>query len=285
MSEQTLIRAVIVEDNPLDLNTVEQFLKEDCPELEVIATSNRLSEAEQILIKEQPDLVFLDIQFDEEGQTAFDLLKKLKDQGKLSFQIVFITAHSRFEYYTKAFEYAALHFITKPVDRSQLREAIERLKPKEELNPQQYNAKLDLLINYVLSTTMQKQEIAIDLINGVSEVVPVADILYLKADGKITRIYLQDGSKLNGTKNLGEYSKILVSDFDFFRIHHSLVVNLDYVSRYHKKTKTITLKDGTELAASRRMFDDFLKYREENRGSYPQIKGDGMKDLLKRLFQ
>lgn len=280
------INAIIVEDIPHDIDTVSRFLREDSPWVNVIGTSTSLLRAEELIQSLQPDLVVLDIQFEEEGMTAFDLLKKLKESEGIRFQIIFMTAHSRFDYYTKAFEYAALHFITKPIGREDLKEALSRVKVREDHDPAIYGNQLNVLFDYLLSS-FQNQDIVIQMPNGTHQIVMVNDILYLKADGKYTWVYLTDNRQLYADKNLGEYAKILVEDFDFFRIHHSTVINMAKVSSFIKRAKEIEISDNKRkilLPASRRRFEEFLKYRENNPKQFKNIKGDGFQDLLRRWF-
>lgn len=275
-----------MEDIPQDIDTVTQFIREDCPEANILGTTTSLQKAESLIHSYQPDLVILDIQFEEEGKTAFDLLKRLKEEGGITFQIIFMTAHSRFDYYTKAFEYAALHFITKPIGREDLKEAISRVKLREEHDPAGYGSQLDVLFDYLLSS-FQEQEIVLQMLNGSHLIVPVKDILFLKADGKYTWVHLSGNKKIHADKNLGEYAKILVEDFDFFRIHHNTVANLAKVTGFYKRTKEIKITDNSQeykLPASRRMFDEFLKYRENHPKQFRNIKGEGLQDLLRRWF-
>lgn len=55
------------------------------------------------------------------------------------------------------------------------------------------------------------------------------DIVYLKADNNTTDFYLQNGKKISGFKTMKFFENQL--PFYFFRIHHSYVVNIHFVSR------------------------------------------------------
>jgi len=64
-------------------------------------------------------------------------------------------------------------------------------------------------------------------------------------------------------KTLKEFEDML-SDHNFFRIHNSHLINMDYIKIYHKgKGGYVTLNDNTSLEVSTRRRDLFLKRIEE----------------------
>lgn len=121
------IRALIAEDVEAYLNTIELLVGEVAPEIDIVGKASTLAEAERIIQEQKPDLLFLDIQFEEEGATVFDLLDRLAATGPFPFRIIFITAHLEPGYFARAFDFGALHFLAKPIDNQKLREAIDRV--------------------------------------------------------------------------------------------------------------------------------------------------------------
>ncbi len=78
------------------------------------------------------------------------------------------------------------------------------------------------------------------------------NILYCKADGRYTKIFLHNGESFVTTKVLKEYEELL-SDNCFFRIHKSYLVNLDCVIKFVSNNgRTLVLNDNTELIVSHR---------------------------------
>lgn len=65
--------------------------------------------------------------------------------------------------------------------------------------------------------------------SGDYQFIPLEDMVYLKADNNTTDFYLQNGKIISGFKTMKYYESQL--PFYFFRIHHSYIVNLHYVSR------------------------------------------------------
>ena len=143
---QNNIKAIIVEDVKKFHTVIETFLEEVAPHVQIVANATNLNEANEYITRFSPQLVFLDIQFDAEGKTAFDLLKELSEQKKLDFQIIIITAFNQTEYYDEAFNYGALHFLTKPIDKLKLKQAVERVS--QNINQQTENKLISKFIQF-----------------------------------------------------------------------------------------------------------------------------------------
>jgi len=260
------IKAVIVEDVLKFHAVIETFLEEVAPNVKVVGNATTLVEAEELIKKLTPQLVFLDIQFDAEGKTAFDLLQKLEGQNLLNFQIIVITAFNQTEYYDEAFNFGALHFLTKPIDKLKLKNAIARVAqnmikfPENQLLAQfqQFHEQIHL--------SKSTDKIVIDGLNC-TEIALLKNIVYLEAAGRYTYIHsITNSSKpICSSLNLGEYEKRLSSHPDFIRVHRNLIVNSNFVLRFSKKDRSITLPDPFKKQyASRDRFKEFIKLLEES---------------------
>lgn len=258
------ITAIIVEDIKVFHHVIETFVSEVAPNVRIIGNAYSLKEAETLIAKLSPMLLFLDIQFEAEGQTAFDLLSKISKLNGYNFQVIITTAHNEQKYYAEAFNYGAIHYLTKPIDKQKLQEAIIRV---EKNMP-------DSRINHVLEQVQQVHEhlhsektmerIVIEGINY-TEFAQIKDIVYLEASGRYTYIYLNsNGTKpICSTKNLGEYEKILNANPDFFRIHRNKIINLSYVQRFFKKDSSFILLSPFEKQfASKDRFKEFIRKLE-----------------------
>ena len=115
------MRAVIIEDSSNVVNLLSGYLREQNPEVELAGVADSLETAEALVLQEDPGLLFLDIQI--KRGTAFDLLRRLQDAGRLRAHLIFITGHGSKENAVRALKYSALDFIEKPIDPAQLRSA------------------------------------------------------------------------------------------------------------------------------------------------------------------
>jgi len=266
---QNSIKALIVEDIKKFHAVIVSFLEEVSPNVQVVGSATSLTEAKDLIERTAPQLVFLDIQFDEEGKTAFDLLKEISEKNKLNFQIIIITSFNQAEYYDEAFNYGALHYLTKPIDKFKLKQAIERVSA----NINQLNG------NQLLNQFMQFHEQIHDakslnriVVEGYSfnEIVPLENIVYFEASGRYTDIYLinSHSKPICSSTNIGEYEKRLANQTDFFRFHRNLIVNTNYILRFSKKDRSLVLPEPfAKQFASKDRFKEFLKWLGEKEES------------------
>jgi two-component system LytT family response regulator len=66
------------------------------------------------------------------------------------------------------------------------------------------------------------------------ELIEIDKIIYCEAHASYTYFYLEDGSNVMSSKNIGEYERELVP-FNFLRIHKSYLINLLHVNKYSKE--------------------------------------------------
>lgn len=257
------ISAIIIEDVLAFHSVIQSLLGEIAPNVKIAGNATSLAEAEVLVDKLNPDLVFLDIQFEAEGRTAFDLLKKLSAQNKCNFQIIIVTAFNQEEYYAEAFNYGALHFLTKPIDKQKLKEAIDRVKSN--LN----NPALESLFSqfskfHLQFHTEKSSKIAIEGLQY-TELVDIESIAYLEASGHYTFFYMttNPAKPICSSTNIGEYERKLAFHPDFFRIHRNLIINVAHIERFSKKDCSIIMIQPFEkLRASKDRFKDFIKLME-----------------------
>ena len=262
------ITAIIVEDIKDYHQVVETFVSEVTPNVRIVGNAYTLAEAEDLIKKLMPKLLFLDIQFEAEGQTAFDLLSKFSKLEEYNFQVIITTAHNEQKYYAEAFNFGALHFLTKPIDKLKLKEAVDRANQNlSSENQEQWVAQFQQFHSQ-LHTEASTKKIIIDGLNY-TEVVNSNDIVYLQASGRYTYIYLISGGlkPICSSLNLGEYERKLKQDSDFIRVHRNTIVNTNYILRFSKKDCSFVLPAPFEkLYASKDRFKEFIKFMEERIG-------------------
>src|SRR5690606_5135689 len=118
-----MIKAVLVDDEISNLENLRTLLENYCPQVNIVATAQRVSDALLVIESCLPDLVFLDIQIGE--QTGFDVLKSLPTR---KFEVIFVTAYD--QYGIQAVKFAALDYLLKPIDIEELRSAVNKAEHK-----------------------------------------------------------------------------------------------------------------------------------------------------------
>jgi two-component system LytT family response regulator len=121
---KTSLSVIVVDDEYWAREKLSALLA-DYPQIKIVETAATIQEARDVIDRHQPDAVFLDIQL-REG-TGFDVLAGLRNRP----QVVFVTAFDDFA--LRAFEVNALDYLLKPIDRSRLAEAVNRLLSRQSL--------------------------------------------------------------------------------------------------------------------------------------------------------
>jgi two-component system LytT family response regulator len=243
-----MMRTIIVDDEEKARKTIYNYLSLGCKEVEVIAQADSVESGYQAIVAFKPDLVLLDINLTD--GTGFDLLKKF---DHITFKIIFITAYE--EYAIKAFKFSALDYLLKPLNPQELVEAIEKAAKTIE------NENVELRFKAFLTNYDDKPKPDKKLVLKTSEnihLVDIKDIIRCEADGSYTTFFLADGRKIMVSKNLKEYEDIL-TEYNFFRPHHSHLVNLSYMLSFEKRDGgQVIMKDKSIVPVATRRKDELL---------------------------
>ncbi|MBK6995302.1 MAG: response regulator transcription factor [Lewinellaceae bacterium] len=230
--------ALIVEDMPKAITVLEADLKTHCPEVNLIGTASSVVSAAKFLRQHKPDVIFLDILLGD--GTGFDLLEIFPG---LESRIIFVTASDEFA--LRAFRYAAVDYLLKPIDPEHLKTAVQRAKTQMGSTRESLSV-LREAINKpdVLPTrlSLHTQERII--------VAEIDQIVRCEADGNNTRFVLVSGEKIFVTKTLKQFDQLLESH-GFVRVHQSHLVNFRYVRGFEKRDGGyLLLKNGDTVAVS-----------------------------------
>jgi two-component system LytT family response regulator len=242
-----MIRAVIIDDEPHCIDRIKQLMEVD-KNLSLIGEFTTLAEGIVGLKTLQPDVLFLDVQIHE--HTGFDVLRAIEDY---SFEVIFITAFDA--YAVHAFKFSAVDYLLKPVDADDFNVAINKVSDK--LATKDFAKKVSHLLENITKPDKHKK-ISIPTFEGF-EFLEITDIVRCQSDVNYTTIFTKNGQKLLVSKTLKSFEELL-ADCNFFRIHNSHLINLEYVKKYTKgKGGYVTLTDNTIIEVSTRRKDDFLK--------------------------
>jgi two-component system, LytTR family, response regulator len=245
-----MIQAVIVDDEAHCIHRLTELLTlHHSSEINIIGAFSTVEDG-LIAIKElKPHLLFLDVQIHD--KTGFDLLKEL---GRSDFDVVFTTAFEKFA--VQAFKFSALDYLLKPVDSEELAAAVSKFKAKQSMN--ETSAKLDILFHNLKTLQSGTKKICVPVATGFT-FIEVAEIVRCESKINYTTLFLKDKKKLVVAKTLKEFEEML-SELNFFRVHNSHLINLNYIKSYNKgKGGFVTLTDNSEIEVSTRRKEDFLK--------------------------
>lgn len=234
-----MIRSLIIDDELPAIMGLKAQLNRVAPEVEIVGSAGGISEALELIRKEKPDLVFLDIMLLD--GTGFDLLQRI---GELDFATIFTTAYD--QYAIRAFRFAAVDYLLKPIDSEDLKVAVERFSLENALEREEKVSKMV----HNESVPIEQRSLAIHEVSSIL-FVPVGSLVRIEADGNYSLVVQRDGSKLISTRSLKNYSDIL-EGLGFYRCHKSFLINMREVVRYHKgKQGQLEMSDGSIVPVSR----------------------------------
>ena len=149
---KNILRTIIVDDEALARRGLKHRLA-GIEDIEIIAEAKNGREALDLIKKEDPDLMFLDIQMP--GMDGFDVLRAMPEQRMPS--VVFVTAFD--DYAIQAFEANALDYLLKPIEDKRLTEALERVrKNRDQKRALKHKASLLKLVGQITGEPVGSME-------------------------------------------------------------------------------------------------------------------------------
>ncbi len=202
-----LINCAILEDNLHEAEHLSQLINHS-EDLFLKGVCCNETELNQLLKTEKIDLVFVDINLQEEN--GIDILKRIPG----NFLKVIVTNHP--EYALSSYDIDSLHYLIKPVQEDELLKAIDRarsaikysvvlpIRPEEDHFYIKYNSKFIKLMN--------------------------SEVLYVQGERDYVTIFTQKDQMLVLANLKATLSKLPPGLF--IRVHKSYVVNTMHISKF-----------------------------------------------------
>lgn len=215
-----MIRIAICDDNKRTLMQLEKFIDAEFRKITddfsincyengtVLLNANNLNKF---------DVLFLDIDMPE--ISGFDIAKNLRASFSDCY-IVFVSSHADLVY--KSLDFQPFNFIRK--------------------NPSElFVSTLKNVVKKLMSNMKQNQSITLeDEVSG-KKVVYFRNIVFIKSERHYLLFYIQNNDgpiKIRGSINDIEHS---LEEYDFIRIHRSIIVNLRFISSIDTKVGKVVL--------------------------------------------
>ena len=238
-------RALIVDDEPLAREKLRNFLTRE-PGFQVIGECANGEEALIAIRRERPELVFLDVQMP--GLTGIQVLERLG--GETPPAVVFATAFD--QYAVRAFEFHAVDYLLKPVDRERFQTTMERVSKRlRSHKPDDIQAKLGAMLADMKAGAKQPERIPIKN-NGKILFISLSDIDWISSADNYVELHVGTHSYLL-RETMNSISQRLPAE-QFVRVSRTAIVAVNRVQElqplFHGEY-SIHLKNGVKVTLSR----------------------------------
>jgi DNA-binding LytR/AlgR family response regulator len=205
----TILKCFVVDDSSIQRLAIVKLI-ENHPNLKLAGEFSNAIETKSAIKDAGVDLIFLDVEMP--ILTGFDLLDDITEKPG----VIFVTGQTKYAF--KAFDYAAIDYLQKPIKKDRFLYAVER----------------------ALLAHKMRNEIVEDK----------GEFIFVKSNLKKRKVYLKE---LKFIQALGDYVKLITEneslvvlstmkafekqlpEEDFLRIHKSYIVNLRRVEKFNSK--------------------------------------------------
>jgi DNA-binding LytR/AlgR family response regulator len=230
-----MIKALIVDDEPLAQNVIKQFAK-DIPWLEIICTCNNAMEASSKLKETHADLMFLDVNMPR--LSGLDFLKNLQNPPL----VILTTAYA--DYAMEGYELNILDYLKKPFSFERFFKAVQK-------------AEEQVALRKSMPTENEPGYIYIKA-NKKAVRVEFKAICYIEGLGDYIKIHLKD-KHLVTNLSMKKMEDLLPAN-EFFRTHKSFIIRLDQIQSIEGNLVDVC---GHKLPVGNNFRQDFQKLIEQ----------------------
>ncbi len=217
-------------------------------------------EALGFLTKKAFDAVFLDIQL--QDMTGLEIAEEMVSK-EISTKIIFVTAYD--EYALKAFDYAAVDYLLKPIEEQRFKKTLLRIEKehheKEKKTGENPLTSVERMLKEHLIQEHRSKKLTLERADRLY-VMDVQDVIYVETEEGNTKVVTGKGD-FSSSLTLTEWEAKLPSP-PFFRTHRSFLVNLEKIEEvvsWFNNSLQIKMQERGELLipVSRSKTKDFKK--------------------------
>jgi two-component system LytT family response regulator/two-component system response regulator LytT len=237
------LTAIVVDDEQLACDEL-AFLLQDFPEVEVIARGSNGIEALDLILRLQPDVVFLDVHMP--GLDGMAVVRRLREKGVDLPHVIFVTAYD--QYAVEAFRLEAMDYLLKPVEKGRLAETLERarravleFRPPEAAAPR-------------APASAPRTKLLVRA-NNRNFIVDAGEVIYATIDDGLITLVATTMEGQSNYRTLEDLQANLDREL-FWRVHRSYLVNINRIKEvvpWFKSSYQLRMDDRkhTEIPVSR----------------------------------
>lgn len=253
------MNAIIIEDETLVAKELVKKLGEVASDIRIQSILPSLKTAKNWLKENaEPDLIFMDVQLSD--GISFELFQSFS----LQCPVVFTTAYN--EYAIQAFKSNGVDYLLKPINKEELKKAIEKcrkLVQNKQTRPLDIAALLAALVPGSFQQINQKEKFVVNFRNTLLPI-KTNDIAYFVREQLIYCCTFDNQRHILDYDTLEEIEEVLNSN-KFYRANRQYIVNENAVKSVHthptgKLTLKLAIQANLEIDISREKAPAFKKW-------------------------
>lgn len=240
-----MVRCIAIDDEPMALRQLKSYI-ERTEQLELVGAFRSATEAQEALKDMAVDLIFVDINMPDVN--GLDFVRGLTN----TYYIVFTTAHPEFA--LEGFKLNAIDYLLKPFSYEEFMKASQKAISLVDLVERCHAAESAIAQNEAEASDKEFISVKADY---KTQLVKVADIVYLESAGEYVRLHIEGSSTITTLFRLKNMETSLPAD-SFLRVHRSYIVNLKRIASYTKGR--IFLDNGEYIPLGENYKERFLEH-------------------------
>ena len=247
------MRCIAIDDEPLALRQISAYISK-ISFLDLVGTFRSAVAAQEWLKENETDLIFVDINMPD--MTGVEFVQTLDTKA----MVIFTTAYA--EYAIEGYKLSAIDYLLKPFGLNDITRASEMalslyelllLQRKRDAKDESVEVKEEIEVS---ETTDTKGVLSV-YADRKTNLVKLANIVYLESAGEYVRLHLSDGTTLVTLFRLKNMESSLQSS-QFMRVHRSYIINLAHISGYTKGRVFLSNDDYVPIGENYK--EQFLNY-------------------------
>ncbi|MDF2672926.1 MAG: two component transcriptional regulator, AraC family [Clostridiales bacterium] len=216
-----MLKVVIADDERRVCNLILNIVTWTELGYHVVATAHNGIEAYEMICEHKPDVVITDARMP--GYDGIELIKRVRESG-LNPEFIIISGYRYFEYAYNALQYGVEHYILKPINKSELCEALEKIKKSKVAEDEKLGKDLSILNQMIANKEIMRRHF-------------ISNFIF-------------DGSSFK-TSSIVTLEKINAEYHMNFKegIYQAVFVKIDSTIQEHNKNKTVLEMVSSEIEA------------------------------------
>lgn len=241
------MKTIIIEDEPLSSMYLAALLQQWYTGINIVAQARNLVDASDAIKEHEPDLLFLDIQLEEES--GLSLLESMRE----NFPKIIITtalAHQT----TRLIQPSGVPYLQKPVDKDDLIEAMEKIN---QIHQDDFQIRARLLYQYY-SAGGFPTVIYADTVHEPGLILNLNNVILIESKEDNTVFQLPDGKAIQAENINYRLFQQLINPGIFFRIDKNRHVNLNYIDKLMEAESSLHLTNGRFYSLTPEMYQGLV---------------------------